>query len=366
MSVGNFINCTSTRTSATTICEEQQRVLVPIIKSTKNSNDESIVSSSYDGIEIIYINTPMYKIECMIQDTFLLDNDLSSSSSPYCECTPAAAATTFPMSILDNSIPEAIMIPEMKLGHNSIYGGQEISGLSRPSFVFCHVVKPRLDYPVGLTIDQMKDGTFRICTINNDSLFVRNNCIQHGDELIAINGISIKGLSKTKVNRILSNNSTTLSITIKNKGGDPNLFLSCIEKPTIDTPLGIHLRNRSKKGNILLVDNISDHSILNNSLLSIGHQIVSINDIDCKLLRATDVKDLITMSSHSINTISNEKQQQKHCYYVNILSRVPKPLTIKVATVVCCEPVQNWQLLVRQLLVQKKPWKTKNMLKSKH
>jgi PDZ domain len=276
-----------------------------------------------------------------------LPNEIGSCDFVTCEAIPSSSCNQTVLSsshndILptswtysrDHKILAAEIVSPTILGHSPTYGGQEILGLSRPSFIFCKVIKPYQESSIGIHFSKRDEfDIVRIRNIDPSSPFARSGCLQPGDEIIAVNGMSIVGLNVRKITKILVTSIEYMSITVKTVNGDSSTFLNSIQKATKHDRLGINLRNVRNKGGMLIIDDIGGGSILSSSLLTPGHQLLTINDVDCCIMHATEVAKL-SQNTNATKQQTEDNIDSEEYYHINILSRAPPSSNNILATVV--------------------------------
>lgn len=204
------------------------------------------------------------------------------------------------------------------------YGAQEtLLAYARPMFIYCHTFKNSKDCRLGLHIQYEHDAV-KICRIDADSLLDSTKCLRPGDQLIAINGCSLRTLNRDQIHEFIQNATGSISFTVRNQYGDPNIVLSSVQKASSLSKVGLAFRNDWTDGAKLIVSSIHEESPFRSSLLCVGQQIISIQDVPCSNLSAAEAAELCRESS----TCSNGNQ-------VAIISTA-KAAT-NVATVLCCE-----------------------------
>lgn len=216
---------------------------------------------------------------------------------------------------------------------DTTYSLQDTSGYSRPMFIFCQIIKPSKEFPIGLELKHdSRDDVTRISKIDPNSPFAKAKCLQAGDHLIAINGQSVRTMNIKKITELIQSIVGLISITVRNEKGDSNTVLNSVPKQNADTKVGLAVRNDWRNGAKLCVSKIREDSPFLSSLLNVGQQILMINDVPCGNLRAADAAALIRQSHNGTCSDSNIPSS------LTILSTIKfRKSLIDVATVISCE-----------------------------
>lgn len=307
----------------------------------------------------------------------------------------------------------------------------EIQGYSRPEFVYSQVImssklekigisfaKKRITVPV-VGLDKhywnrqkskarnttKKVNVIVISKIDDEGMFGRRNnyCLKPNDIVIAVNNQSVsgkmkastvaklllQGMSKSKpqseTNDFESTDTpssdTTISIMIRNVGGDPRMYLSSVEKPTSGTMIGIALTNYCT-GNPLVVTRVDHDGLFGHSLLSAGQRCLTINGVPCSTMPSQDAVKLIHrrwVHHHhgpyeNVGALddgrnpnvdeSDDDDEKEKCDYddaqyrnVTILSMVPPRLTRDCAMVISSETGRKFWMKVPQIAGRVVAWK---------
>lgn len=222
----------------------------------------------------------------------------------------------------NNAILEAKAVMPSEMYFDSTYSVQETSGYSRPMLIYCHILKPIKDYPIGLHI-KYEDDIIRISQIDKNSLLDRAKCLIPGDQIVAINGCAIRGMNTKQIYDVIRNAIGSISFTIRNNNGDPTIVLNSIQNTGPQCKVGVAFRNDWNNRAKLIISSINDDSPYNSSLLCIGQQVIAIQDIPCSNLLAADAAELC----HEVAT---------GYYHITILSTA-KSYNNNIATVISYE-----------------------------
>jgi hypothetical protein len=196
--------------------------------------------------------------------------------------------------------------PETSLMHNytlhiATADAQPV-GYNRPEFIFAKVIKPSIDASCGLFL-KGSEGRVYISRISEKGLFSKSN-VRPGDRVISVNGISCR--SAQKFATLIHAAPTFVSIVLHNRGGDPRLVSTSIPKPTRDTKVGFTLRNYR---GAIHVGRVDTTGLFSGSLLTPGQRCITINDVNCSLLRATDAAKVVANAENIVTIVSEPRQE---------------------------------------------------------
>lgn len=250
------------------------------------------------------------------QDVSPFDNDnrapfydVEESRAHLYNCTGSSTA-----SANDDDVPTAyaelseplLQSPEASLMHNytlhlATADAQPV-GYNRPEFVFAKVIKPTVNASCGLFLKCSK-GIVTISRISEKGLFSKSN-VRPGDRVISVNGISC--LTAHKVAALIHAAPTFVSIVLHNREGDPRLVSTSIPKPTRGTKVGVTLKNYRGAIHVVRVDTAG---LFAGSLLTPGQRCITINDVNCSLLRATNAVDVVANAEDIVTIVSEPRQE---------------------------------------------------------
>jgi hypothetical protein len=255
------------------------------------------------------------------------------------ELVPLALSSSFssPCSLAGEDAEQCEAVPiHYPTGSSANDDETEATTFSRPEFIYCSVLKPNNDAPVGLflkskCIKDGKDGTVQrhvyISRIASNSLFSDpTNLLRVGDRILSVNKVSTDGMKAQDVANLIRASVGTVSITVRNPTGDPSLFGSTVEKPNEDAKVGISLRNGGVRGCILLASRVNANGLFADSLLQPGHRILFLNQKACRNVRSDTASEWIHHREPSV--------APRHKNMVTIVSR---PFNDLYATVLCLE-----------------------------
>jgi hypothetical protein len=250
------------------------------------------------------------------QDVSPFDND---SGAPIYDVEEMGAyAYNYSGSSTDNAdvkdVPSAyaelseplLQSPEASLMHNytlhiATADAQPV-GYNRPEFIFAKVIKPSIGASCGLFL-KGNEGRVYISRISEKGLFSKSN-VRPGDRVISVNGISC--LTAHKVAALIHAAPTFVSIVLHNREGDPRLVSTSIPKPTRGTKVGFSLRNYR---GAIHVGRVDTTGLFAGSLLTPGQRCITINDVNCSLLRATDAAKVVANAENIVTIVSEPRQE---------------------------------------------------------
>jgi predicted metalloprotease with PDZ domain len=196
--------------------------------------------------------------------------------------------------------------PEASLMHNytlhiATADAQPV-GYNRPEFIFAKVIKPSIHASCGLFLKCSK-GTVIISRISEKGLFSKSN-LRPGDRVISVNGISCR--TAVKFAALIHAAPTFVAIVLHNREGDPRLVSTSIPKPTRGTKVGVSLKNYR---GAIHVGRVDTSGLFAESLLTPGQRCITINDVNCSLLRATDAANVVANAEDIVTIVSEPRQE---------------------------------------------------------
>ena len=238
---------------------------------------------------------PLYDVE--ESGAFAYNYGGSSSSNAYDEDVPTAYA--------ELSEP-LLQSPETSLMHNytlhiATADAQPV-GYNRPEFIYAKILKPSVDASCGLTLKCSK-GIVVISRVSEKGLFSKSN-VRPGDRVMSVNGISCR--TAHKVAALIHAAPTFVAIVLHNREGDPRLVSTSIPKPTRGTKVGVTLKNYR---GAIHVGRVDAAGLFAESLLTSGQRCITINDVNCSLLRATDAANVVANAEDIVTIVSEPRQE---------------------------------------------------------
>jgi hypothetical protein len=176
-------------------------------------------------------------------------------------------------------------------------------GYNRPEFIFAKILKPSVNASCGLFLKCTSKGAVIISRISEKGLFSKSN-VRPGDRVISVNGISC--LTAHKVAALIHAAPTFVSIVLHNRDGDPRLVSTSIPKPTRGTKVGVTLKNYR---GAIHVGRVNIAGLFAESLLTPGQRCITINDVNCSLLRATDAANVVANAEDIVTIVSEPRQE---------------------------------------------------------
>lgn len=247
--------------------------------SSQNYEEMSIIKSCFDHrFSLICEAIPLPTNSEVLQKCFArtIHTNVMTMQEAYSEATNHAEAR-----------------PLMPSQHHfdSTYGFQETLGYSRPMFIYCHVVKPSKECLVGLHM-KCDDEIVRISRVDRNGLLAGTKCLYPGDQIIAVNGCSLRKMNIKQITNFINNAAGSISFTVRNEFGDPNIILNSVQKNNEAAKLGIAFRNDWTDREKLIVSKIQEKSVLSSSLLCVGQQVLALQGVPCSNLLALDAAQL--------------------------------------------------------------------------
>jgi hypothetical protein len=224
----------------------------------------------------------------------------SCDSEDHMNIPQAYAALSEPL--LGQQGPESSLLNNYTL-HIATADAQPV-GYSRPEFIFAKVIKPSIDSSCGLFLKCI-EGRVVITRISEKGLFSKAN-LRPGDRVISVNGVSCLTAGSKKVASLIGAAPTFCSIAVHNRHGDPRLVSTSIPKPKPTTKVGVTLKNYR---GAIHVGRVGTNGLFAGSLLTPGHRCITINDVNCSLLRATDAAQVISNATDIVTIVSEPRQE---------------------------------------------------------
>ena len=154
-----------------------------------------------------------------------------------------------------------------------LYHETDHLGFTRPEYLFAKAFKASPDASMGLFL-VMRNKALTISRIKADGPFAKSN-LRAGDRVVSINGVSCLRVRSTRIAaKLIKAAKSTVSITVRNKGGNPNIVSSCVQKPNPDCRVGITFQ---RKRGALQLSRVDTDGLLGNSLIVPGHKCLMIN-----------------------------------------------------------------------------------------
>jgi hypothetical protein len=166
---------------------------------------------------------------------------------------------------------EARAIPLDTPGGSVCYDTNQI-GYTRPEFLHARAFKPNKDTPIGVFLAGRR-GAIYISRISRDGLFAKSN-LRSGDRVMSVNNVSCLHGGATQVAELIKSAETSVSFTVHNKGGNPSLVSSSVQKPSPTRMVGIGFR---QKQGALHISRVNTNGLFGDSLLVPGHRCIMIN-----------------------------------------------------------------------------------------
>ena len=216
-------------------------------------------------------------------------NDVGVASSPDCiDCAN------------DNSIQ----------CNNEKFVGQatEPHDQRRAEYLSVVVFKPNPNASVGIGISFSEKRMCPVVTkIPQWSLLVASQ-VKMGDQVMSVNGIECCGLDASFARSIIAESKSTVTLLVRNPGGDPNFFTTQCMKPTRDVKLGISFCSRNlnrddTSRDQIIVKKIHSQGPLVNSLVKEGHMIAAINGTS-ELANHLEALEMVRTSEDCVTIVS--------------------------------------------------------------
>lgn len=135
---------------------------------------------------------------------------------------------------------------------------------------------------LGMYVGEDEDGCLIIKTIRPDG-FLSKSPLRAGDKLVFVNRSKCQFMSKNAVVKLLRSITGSCTIVSSNDDGDPSHVESMVEKPELDSAIGMTTKKvgPSKEDSHLQVSFVSPKGLFAHSLLATGDQILRINSKSC-------------------------------------------------------------------------------------
>lgn len=227
-----------------------------------------------------------------------------------------AAVTLSASDSKDENLPLAVAeveAPEAEFVASATFDAH-LSAYSRPEFIYCRFTKKSNTSRMGLFFRsrRVRDASGKfwvhetyISRIGKSGLFgdLSGHCIRPGDLVVSVNNMNVRGKSSHEVATLIRESVGYISITVRNRGGDPRTVASSVQKPNANARVGLSLKNNTS-GLILKICRIDPTSPFAESLLVPGHRCMFINDKSCTNMPAIEAASKIRHTDDMVTIIS--------------------------------------------------------------
>jgi hypothetical protein len=228
---------------------------------------------------------------------------------------------------LEDVVPFATAEPTEDYGRfgSATFEPTVLNAYTRPEFIYCRVIKPTHRTSVGLSFQtrRMRSPKGKFCTmvsaIADDGLFAdqSSHYLRPGDFVVAVNQTSTDGMKSAEVASLIRQSVGTVSLTVRNIGGDPHSVASSSQKPLSDDKVGLSLKNNAT-GQILSVTRVEPWGIFSESLLLPGHRVLLVNGAPAENMLASVAADSIRDPNCKIVSIISRARAFRELYGVVI------------------------------------------------
>lgn len=158
----------------------------------------------------------------------------------------------------------------------------EMSPYQRAKFNSITFHKENSATRLGMYLGEDEDGCVIIKSIRPDG-FMCKSPLGVGDKLIFINRNKCQSMSKASIVKLIRRIKGTCTIVTSNEDGDPSHVESMVEKPDIDSPIGITTKKMgpNKEESLLQISFVSPMGLFAHSLLATGDEVLQINRQSC-------------------------------------------------------------------------------------
>lgn len=167
---------------------------------------------------------------------------------------------------------EARAVPvETAAGGDPCYEADQIA-YTRPEYLSARAFKPTPDSPIGVFLVNRQDAVY-ISRIARDGLFGKSN-LKAGDRLISVNGVSCLHAPAKAVAQLIGAAESSVSLTVRDKDGNPNIVSSSVQKLSLNRMTGIGFKNRR---GALYLTRVDTYGLFGDSLVMPGHRCLMVN-----------------------------------------------------------------------------------------
>jgi hypothetical protein len=248
-------------------------------------------------------------------------NDLRSSHNSSSKRSAVAAAAVIEAST--EAVPVGgwfggITSTPLSLSPHLVETGESMPvGHLRPEFIFVRVLKETPTSPLGISLRQRMDHVC-ITRVKKGGLLWRDGSsgtsgssssralVRPGDRVLAINGVSCIRSSAAKVAKLVRNAKSEVSIVLWNKDGDPNLVSCTVQKPRMDSKVGVCIKNDH---GAVRVSRVRPDGLFAGSLLLPGHRCIQINGVRTDGFQSKDAASMISLCNDFVTIVSRPRQE---------------------------------------------------------
>jgi membrane-associated protease RseP (regulator of RpoE activity) len=160
----------------------------------------------------------------------------------------------------------------------------------RAEFLSVTFMKKIAETILGIGLREQSDGSKFVAKLGTGG-FLAQSPLRVGDKVLSINGKNCADFDRGATIQLLRQLVGTITIVAQNVGGNPKLVETMVEKPNVDSLVGIGVR-RNARGS-LEVSKVSAEGLFAHSLVNIGDRVISINNVGCNQMDAAQALDII-------------------------------------------------------------------------
>lgn len=198
------------------------------------------------------------------------------------------------MRVSNQLINQADHIANQLSSYTSTARSMTLSGGSRAEFISAMAWKPTTEARLGIRFQSLDDGSFLISDVDPEGLF-GNSALRVGDLVMTINGRPCFGPGYQSALSQARKITGPVTILAHNGRGAKGMVTATIAKTSASTRIGIGFKTIDRK---LFV------SFCEAPVLSMDDRIVSINGVNCSLMKQSDAAELVRRAQSVVTIVA--------------------------------------------------------------
>lgn len=175
---------------------------------------------------------------------------------------------------------------------------------------FASANKPDQFSDLGVTFSSRNDGQGRsyLCIESCDGVF-NSSPLALGDEVISINNVSCADKDRDFAQQIIEDSNDTIVIAFRPRTTAPgsNIAETTAIKPNTNFDVGLAFKTISHKENqSIIISSIDPHGLFAETSLSVGDELISINNISCIGENAEFAREVVNISRNRVTIVAKQ------------------------------------------------------------
>lgn len=195
----------------------------------------------------------------------------------------------------------------LSMGGDMMPQQDDRDGRERAEFVSATWIKPSKNAKLGVSFrDLESERGLVISRIKKGGLVSSSGApLRVGDRVVSVNNFSCDKLDHKRAAKVLRDSPSCVTIVAQNVGGDPLLVETMITKPSPGHTAGIGFSSAESPSRVS-VCTICHDGLFADSLLSVGDEIISINNIRCAQLDSFATADIVKSAPQYVNVLAKK------------------------------------------------------------